>query len=1263
MPESFDPYRKWLGIPPAEQPPNHYRLLGVGLFEDDPDTIAGAADRQMGHVRTFQTGPHSALSQRLLNEISAARVCLLNAEKKSAYDARLRGEQAARQAPPSAVAAAPARPAPVAAPISAAPMAGAPFAARPLASAPSAPPAGPVLRTSPAARRRRSSPAPWIAAAAGLAIIVFGYLAFRPEETGDRAAPGGALATGSPTDKGESTGPATTESPKASTTPQPGAEPEAKLEILEASWGAGDRRHDITDIVRSQVRDARLVATVAGAFFGGAADPAPNAQKTVRIRYRGAKGEQTLEYADGDFVYLNGHPAGASSLSPGELEIVAARYGGATTWLDVLQRVRRLQHGNRLAVRTVGLAATDPLPAIRKALFVRYRTAEGEHVAHAWEGEELWLDARTFRTAGAAIDLLKQIDPKRDSVKQPWTLKDGVLAAPFAQGARLVLSKPPADDYLLTAVVEGNPRPASVGINLPVAGHAVGAALDSWGSTISGLQTVDGLGVDRNITGRRGNLFEIGQRNTIVCAVRGRNIWVARDGRVVADWQGDPGRLVLGYEAPRETSRLCLTCWDSAYCISKLEVAKLAPEPPKPALESPGAPVDLLKKIDPAFDAMAGDWKLNREGLISPVDVDARLQIPYAPPPDYELRVRASRREKSDAITVGLVVGGRQTALVVDGWGGKVSGLQLVDGKWADANSTRHDGVVFADQRPCELVITVHPNSVWVTNGRQTLVDWHGDPEQLAVEGGGTVPDALALFMHSWYSSFVISKLELRPLPPEPASARPDTPEKAPLEESKPAAQPAATQPAAEQPAATTAATVPAGTATDGRSPEPKGKLLAAAEKQAAALLAPRWQAAKTPVERREAVRSLYDTGRATQDDVPLRYALFDAACQRAAALGDAATACEACDELGREFQIDALAAKYEALDNSSHSAQEPSQRGTIALLALLLTDRAAAEEEFAVARNFASLAGKIGQHERRADLREQAERRLAMIKARQVQFQRFERASESLKEAPSDEAESLAAGRYLCLLRGDWQSGLPHLAAAGDTQLLEIVRLEPLVEKDPALRQQLSTAWLTAAERVSGVADKLYKELYQQQARYWYERAPQAAADGKQPKGVPRRLQGLPTINRARLLPGLDTALYDGGDFQQFRARRVDPWIFFGFGEGAPNPGVPGDYFSIRWTGWLRIPLSGEYVFRTSSDDSIRLSIDDRKLIDHWDRGAGDEVAEARLTEGLHNLVVEYNDYQGNAHVFLRWELNNVSGSWAVPPEAFFHNPAASSN
>lgn len=91
-PQGFDPYHRWLGIPSEEQPPNYYRLLGVTLFEQHPEVISSAADRQMAHVRSFQTGQHSDSSQRILNELAMARVCLLNPSKKAEYDERLRME-------------------------------------------------------------------------------------------------------------------------------------------------------------------------------------------------------------------------------------------------------------------------------------------------------------------------------------------------------------------------------------------------------------------------------------------------------------------------------------------------------------------------------------------------------------------------------------------------------------------------------------------------------------------------------------------------------------------------------------------------------------------------------------------------------------------------------------------------------------------------------------------------------------------------------------------------------------------------------------------------------------------------------------------------------------------------------------------------------------------------------------------------------------------------------------------------------------------
>ncbi|MBC8873437.1 MAG: hypothetical protein H8E44_28705 [Planctomycetes bacterium] len=90
MAETFDPYYKWLGIPPRDQPPHHYRLLGIELFEEDRDVIDAAANRVMSYLKDMAPGDDAAHSQTLLNEISRARICLLNTEKKAEYDDQLR---------------------------------------------------------------------------------------------------------------------------------------------------------------------------------------------------------------------------------------------------------------------------------------------------------------------------------------------------------------------------------------------------------------------------------------------------------------------------------------------------------------------------------------------------------------------------------------------------------------------------------------------------------------------------------------------------------------------------------------------------------------------------------------------------------------------------------------------------------------------------------------------------------------------------------------------------------------------------------------------------------------------------------------------------------------------------------------------------------------------------------------------------------------------------------------------------------------------
>lgn len=89
MSQAFDPYQVWLGIPLSEQPPNHYRLLGVPTWERDPMRIAQAAERRMQIVRAMARADRAELAEQIIGKIAAARATLLNPALRQHYDSLL----------------------------------------------------------------------------------------------------------------------------------------------------------------------------------------------------------------------------------------------------------------------------------------------------------------------------------------------------------------------------------------------------------------------------------------------------------------------------------------------------------------------------------------------------------------------------------------------------------------------------------------------------------------------------------------------------------------------------------------------------------------------------------------------------------------------------------------------------------------------------------------------------------------------------------------------------------------------------------------------------------------------------------------------------------------------------------------------------------------------------------------------------------------------------------------------------------------------
>ncbi|HSJ58394.1 MAG TPA: PA14 domain-containing protein [Anaerolineae bacterium] len=114
----------------------------------------------------------------------------------------------------------------------------------------------------------------------------------------------------------------------------------------------------------------------------------------------------------------------------------------------------------------------------------------------------------------------------------------------------------------------------------------------------------------------------------------------------------------------------------------------------------------------------------------------------------------------------------------------------------------------------------------------------------------------------------------------------------------------------------------------------------------------------------------------------------------------------------------------------------------------------------------------------------------------------------------------------------------------------------------------------------------------------------------------------------------------------------RNDLAVDFNWGEGSPDPRLPNDGFSARWTRQVQF-LGGYYQFRVSSDDGVRLWIDGQLMVDQWHDGVlEDYTLTVYLSQAAHSLRLEYYENLGGAMVSLSW-------SQASPPTAT-HTPSA---
>ncbi len=144
----------------------------------------------------------------------------------------------------------------------------------------------------------------------------------------------------------------------------------------------------------------------------------------------------------------------------------------------------------------------------------------------------------------------------------------------------------------------------------------------------------------------------------------------------------------------------------------------------------------------------------------------------------------------------------------------------------------------------------------------------------------------------------------------------------------------------------------------------------------------------------------------------------------------------------------------------------------------------------------------------------------------------------------------------------------------------------------------------------------------------------------------------------------GLNATYYDNADFTGASLTRIDPSPNFDWGDGSPAASIGSDTFSARWTGQIEPRYSQRYTFYTTSDDGVRLWVNNQLIINNWTlHSPTTNTGQIALQAGArYNIKLEFYENYGTAVMRLAWSSASQPRSAIAQSQLYGVPPAVSS-
>ena len=178
---------------------------------------------------------------------------------------------------------------------------------------------------------------------------------------------------------------------------------------------------------------------------------------------------------------------------------------------------------------------------------------------------------------------------------------------------------------------------------------------------------------------------------------------------------------------------------------------------------------------------------------------------------------------------------------------------------------------------------------------------------------------------------------------------------------------------------------------------------------------------------------------------------------------------------------------------------------------------------------------------------------------------------------------------------------------------------------------------------------------------RNWKLRnAVNAAVDASRTPATPRRNVIEEMESRTMLAGnGLAATYFNNPDFTGTTVSRVDAKVDFNWGAGSPASAIGVDTYSARWTGSVVPTKTENYTFYTTSDDGVRVWVNNQLVINNWTEHAPTENRGTVALEAgkQYAIRVEYFEKRYGAVMKLSW--SSASTPKQVIPQSQLYSTA----